>query len=62
MNRSIIRNRSNKEEQKAYLFKARKSFWKEVEDTADALDVSVAHLIRESVRRNIAAYKKASLL
>jgi hypothetical protein len=56
----VIRKRKNKEPEKSYLFTARVSLWKEIERVADDMDVSIAHLIRESIRRNIACYKRTA--
>ena len=39
----------------------RKDLFDEVESIAIANDVSIAHFVRESVKRNLAAYKKAAL-
>lgn len=62
MNHSTIRNRKNKTEEKVYPFVVRKDLYQEIEHTAYSNDVSVAHFIRESVKRNLAAYKKAALV
>lgn len=59
---SVIRNRKSKYPEKSYLITARKSLWDEVEEITDALDVSIAHYIRESIKRNNAAYKKVATL
>ena len=61
-NHSAIRNRKNKPEEKVYPFVVRKDLYQEIEHMAYANDVSVAHFIRESVKRNLAVYKKAALL
>ena len=58
MKSQVIRRRKNKEPEKSYLFTARVSLWKEIESVAEDMDVSIAHLIRESLRRNIASYRK----
>jgi hypothetical protein len=47
-----------KHPEKSYLITARKSLWDEVEEITDALDVSIAHYIRESIKRNNAIYRK----
>jgi hypothetical protein len=47
-----------KEPAKSYLFTARLSLWNEIEATANELDVSIAHLIRQSLRKQIADYRK----
>lgn len=59
---NVIRNRKTKYPEKSYLITARKSLWDEVEEITNALDVSIAHYIRESIRRNNAAYKKTAML
>jgi hypothetical protein len=61
-NQSTIRNRKNKAEEKVYPFVVRKDLYEEIEYMAYSNDVSVAHFIRESVKRNLAAYKKAALV
>ena len=53
-----IKCRKNKEPEKSYLFTARLSLWRDIEQTAHALDVSIAHLIRESLRRHIDTHRK----
>ena len=58
-NNCRVRNRRSREDEKSYLFTARLDLWKDIEETAYALDISIAHLIRESLRRNIAEYKRA---
>jgi hypothetical protein len=62
MNNSAIRNRKDKQPEKNYLLIMRKDLFDEVESIAIANDVSIAHFVRESVKRNLAAYKKASLV
>ena len=62
MNNSTIRNRKDKQPEKNYLLIMRKDLFDEVESTAIANDVSIAHFVREAVKRNLAAYKKASLV
>jgi hypothetical protein len=59
---TVIRSRKNKQDEKSYLITARKSLWDEVEEITDNLDVSVAHYIRESIKRNNAVYKKVITL
>lgn len=61
-NHSVIRNRKNKPEEKVFPFIIRKDLYQELESAANANDVSVAHFVRESVKRNLAAYKKAALV
>ena len=58
MKSQAIRRRKVKEPEKSYLFTARVSLWKEIESVADDMDVSIAHLIRESLRINIASYRR----
>ena len=58
MKSQVIRRRKIKEPEKSYLFTARVSLWKEIESVADDMDVSIAHLIRESLRMNIASYRR----
>jgi|688.fasta_scaffold451622_3 hypothetical protein len=58
---TLINERRTKHLDKSYLITARKSLWDEVEEITDELDVSIAHYIRESIKRNNALYKKASL-
>jgi hypothetical protein len=58
MKSQAIHRRRNKEPEKSYLFTARISLWREIESLADDMDVSIAHLIRESLRMNIASYRK----
>lgn len=58
MNNSTIRNRKDKQPEKNYLLIMKKSLYDELENTAYTNDVSVAHFVRESVKRNLAAYKK----
>jgi hypothetical protein len=60
MKSQVIRRRKNKEPEKSYLFTARVSLWKEIENLADDMDVSIAHLIRESLRCRIASYKRTA--
>ena len=60
MKSQVIRRRKNKEPEKSYLFTARVSLWKEIESLADDMDVSIAHLIRESLRYRIASYKRTA--
>ncbi len=62
MNHSAIRNRKNKPEEKVYPLVIRKDLYQELENIAYANDVSVAHFVREAVKRNLAAYKKAALV
>ena len=57
-----IRNRRNPDEEKSYLFTARKDLWKDIEETAYSLDVSVAAFLREAARRNVIAYRKGTNL
>lgn len=59
---SSIRYRNNKPEEKTYPFVVRKDLYQEIENTAYANGVSVAHFLREAAKRNIAAYKKAALV
>lgn len=61
MNKTTIRNRKNKTDEKVYPFVVRKDLYQEIENIAYSNDISVAHFIRESVKRNLAAYKKAAL-
>ena len=61
MTNAVIRRRKNKNDDKTFLFTARKELWKEVEQITDSLDVSIAHFIRESIRRNIKQYQKTEL-
>ncbi len=58
MRSQALKSKKLKEAEKSYLFTARLDLWKDIEETAYALDVSIAHLIRESLRRNIADYKR----
>lgn len=58
MKSHVVRTKKNKEPEKSYLFTARISLWREIESVADDMDVSIAHLIRESLRLNIASYKR----
>ena len=60
MKSQVISRRKNKEPEKSYLFTARVSLWNEIESVADDMDVSIAHLIRESLRINIASYRRNS--
>lgn len=60
MKSQAIRRRKIKEPEKSYLFTARVSLWNEIESVADDMDVSIAHLIRESLRINIASYRRNS--
>lgn len=62
MNNHAVRRRRNKSDEKTFLFTARKDLWKDVEEITQSLDVSIAHYIRESLRRNNAAYKKSELV
>jgi hypothetical protein len=55
-----IRNRRNRNDEKSYLFTVRNDLWKEIEETAYSLDVSIASFLRESARRNVNAYRKAN--
>lgn len=58
---AVIRNRRNKKKEKGYLFVASRDVWKEIEDLTGSLDMSVAYFLRESVRRNLAAYRKSQV-
>lgn len=60
-NHSTIRNRKNKPEEKVYPLVIRKELYQELQSTAYANDISVADFVRESVKRNLATYKKALL-
>jgi hypothetical protein len=58
MSKQYIKSRKTKEPAKSYLFTARLSLWNEIEATANELDVSIAHLIRQSLKKQIADYRK----
>ena len=55
-----IRRRKHKEPEKSYLITTRISLWRDVESVAAEMDVSIAHLIRESLRSSIASYKRTA--
>lgn len=59
-NQSTIRKRKNKEPEKSYLYKEKESYWAIVEDTAYNNGMSIADFMRQSIRRNVVAYQKAS--
>ncbi len=58
----VARKRRDKSRDKAYLFTASREVWEDIEDLTKSLDMSVAYFLRESVRRNIALYRKAQVL
>ena len=59
-NQSTIRKRKNKEKEKSYLYKEKESYWNIIEDTAYTNGMSIADFMRQSIRRNVVAYQKAS--
>ncbi len=58
---SPVRNRRNVKDKKSYRLVAPADLWAEVQATADHFDLSLAHFIRESIRHNLAAYRKAQV-
>jgi hypothetical protein len=58
---SAIRNRkSGNVQSKRLLFVLHEELLDQIREVANANHVSVGHFLRESARRNIAAYKQAS--
>jgi hypothetical protein len=61
-NNAIIRNRKTKNKEQRLHFVLENDLRNELFDIAQENYVSVSHFVRESVRRNINAYRKASSL
>ena len=61
-NNAVIRNRKTKNKEQRIHFVLEDDLRNELVDVATANYVSVSQFVRESVRRNINAYKKASAL
>lgn len=61
-NTSIRNSKNTKTQDKVYPLVMRKDLYQELENTAYANDVSVAHFVREAVKRNLAIYKKVALV